>query len=441
MLYYILHILPGKERKNTAMTAQEALKYINSPARVGAPTLEAMRALMARLGDVQNTLRFVHVAGTNGKGSTAAMIESMLRAAGYRTGLFTSPHLLRFSERIRVNGAEIADAALAAAAERVRAAETALGRQLTVFERTTAIAMLHFAAQRCDIVVLEVGLGGRFDATNVIGSPDCAVITNIGLDHTALLGDTVEQIALEKAGIIKPGCAVAMYEPEHDAVAVEVAAVCRDRGASLRIADFDEIEVLDDGLDGQIFCYCDDRPLRLPLPGDHQTRNAAVALEAVEILRERGWKRLTDEAVEHGLAAVRWPARFELAAREPAFVIDGGHNPQCAAALAENLDYYFPDTRRVLLLGMLADKDAAGFCAALAPLADAFVCVAPESPRALAAEELAALLTPWEKPVFCCGSAAEAAETARKAAGRGGMVCAAGSLYLAGALRKHFGLE
>ena len=423
------------------MTAQEALEYIYSPARAGAPSLAAMRAVMARLGDVQNSLRFVHVAGTNGKGSTAAMLASVLRAAGYRTGLFTSPHLLRFSERIRVNGAEIPDADLAAAAERVRAAETESGETLTVFERTTAAALLHFAAQRCDIVVLEVGLGGRFDATNIIESPDCAVITNIGLDHTALLGDTVELIAREKAGIIKPGCAVAMYEPEQDSVAAEVAAVCRDVGASLRIADFDEIEVLEDGLEGQTFCYCDDTPLRIPLAGDHQARNAAVALEAVEILRERGWKKLTDAAVEAGLAAVRWPARFELAAREPDFIIDGGHNPQCAAAIAENLDYYFPDTRRVLLLGMLADKDAAGFCAALAPAADAFVCVAPESPRALPAAALAALLAPYGKPVVCCASAAEAAETARRAAGRRGMVCAAGSLYLAGALREYFGLE
>lgn len=423
------------------MTAQEALNYIYSPARTGAPSLAPMRAVMAQLGDVQNGLRFVHVAGTNGKGSTSAMLESVLRAAGYRTGLFTSPHLLRFSERIRVCDAEIPDADLAAAAERVRAAEAACGGTLTVFERTTAAALLHFAAQRCDVVVLEVGLGGRFDATNIIESPDCAVITNIGLDHTALLGDTVEQIAREKAGIIKPGCAVAMYEPEQDTVAAEVAAVCRARGASLRIADFDELEVLDDGLEGQTFCYCDDTPLRLPLLGDHQTRNAAVALEAVEILRERGWEKLTDEAVERGLAAVRWPARFERVAREPDFIIDGGHNPQCAAALAENLDYYFPDTRRVLLLGMLADKDAAGFCAVLAPKADAFVCVAPESGRALSAEALAALLAPCGKPAVCCETAAEAVETAKRAAGRRGMVCAAGSLYLAGALRECFGLE
>lgn len=193
----------------------------------------------------------------------------------------------------------------------------------------------------------------------------------------------MELIAREKAGIIKPGCAVAMYEPEQDSVAAEVAAVCRAVGASLRIADFDEIEVLEDGLEGQTFCYCDDTPLRLPLAGDYQARNAAVALEAVEILRERGWKKLTDAAVEAGLAAVRWGARFELAAREPDFIIDGGHNPQCAAAIAGESGLLFSGHAP-----RAAARHARGqgrrrlLRRARAGRADAFVCVAPESPGA-----------------------------------------------------------
>ena len=414
------------------MTAQEALEYIYSPARAGAPSLAAMRAVMARLGDVQNSLRFVHVAGTNGKGSTAAMLASVLRAAGYRTGLFTSPHLLRFSERIRVNGAEIPDADLAAAAERVRAAETESGDKLTVFERTTAAALLHFAAQRCDIVVLEVGLGGRFDATNIIESPDCAVITNIGLDHTALLGGTVELIAREKAGIIKPGCAVAMYEPEQDSVAAEVAAVCRAVGASLRIADFDEIEVLDDGLEGQTFCYCDDTPLRLPLAGDHQARNAAVALEAVEILRERGWKKLTDAAVEAGLAAVRWPARFELAAREPDFIIDGGHNPQCMEALTQNVSDYLSGYPLTVLTGVLGDKDYAHMYGRLAAQAAHFVTVTPRNPRALPAAQLTEMLSALGKPVTPCDTIAQGVDAALSLTPPDGAVLCCGSLYLLG---------
>ena len=422
------------------MTSEEAIQYLNSPPwhAAGAPTLDNIRALLARLGDPQKRLRFVHVAGTNGKGSICAMLAGILRAAGYKTGLFTSPHLVCFHERIRIDGACIGDGALADLTETVKAAAEALGAPLTVFELITAVGFLYFAREKCDVVVLEVGLGGRFDATNVIDTPDCAVIANIGLDHTAILGGTLEQIAAEKAGIIKPGGAVALYEPEDDGVLDVIAGVCREKGASLRLADFGELEVLRDGLDGQTFCYCDDTPLRLPLPGDHQLRNAATALEAVEILRERRW-RISAEAVEQGLAQVRWPARFELVAERPYFIVDGGHNPQCAAAIAENVTYYFSDRRRVLLIGMLRDKDADGFLDSVAPAADAFVCAAPESARALPAAELGEKLRRYEKPVFVCATAQEAVETARAAAGTDGAVCACGSLYLAGELLELFG--
>lgn len=423
------------------MTFEEAIEYINSPGWYShAPSLEPARTLLRALGDPQETLRFVHVAGTNGKGSICAMLASILQAAGYKTGLFTSPHLLRFNERIRVDGRDIGDGDLALVTEQVKAAAETLGAPLTVFELITAAGMLYFAREKCDVVVLEAGLGGRFDATNVIGPPDCAVIANIGLDHTAILGGTVEQIAAEKAGIIKSGAGVALYEPEQDSVLDVIARACRDRGASLRVADFDELEPLSDGLDGQTFCYCDGTPLFLPLPGDHQLRNAATALEAVELLRERGFQ-IREEAIERGLAETRWPARFELVAEQPYFVVDGGHNPQCAAAIAENLLYYFPDRRRVLLIGMLKDKDADSVLETLAPAADAFVCAAPDSPRALAPAELGEKLRAFEKPVFLCESAPEAAETARRAAGRDGAVCACGSLYLAGELLEYFETE
>jgi len=399
-----------------------------------------MRALMRELGDVQEGLRCVHVAGTNGKGSACAMLERVLRRAGYKTGLYTSPHLQDFSERIRINGKPVSDAALVRAAERVQAAAARIDLPLTAFDAMTAAAFLVFAEARCTAVVLEVGLGGRFDATNVIPTPDCAVIMNIGLDHTALLGGTVEEIAAEKAGIIKPGGAVALYQPEDEAVEDLIAEVCRDRGASLRIADFDELETISDSREGQEFCYIDETPLSLPLMGSHQQRNAAVVLEAVEILRERGWK-ISDKALEEGLAATVWPARMELAARDPWVILDGGHNPQCAEALAENWDYYFPEGKKVLLLGMMADKDAEGFAGILVPLADAVVCTAPRSPRALPPEALAEKLAGFEKPTFRCDTAAEAMETAMRLAGRDGSVLACGSLYLAGELRGYFGLE
>ncbi|MGN1001997.1 MAG: bifunctional folylpolyglutamate synthase/dihydrofolate synthase [Oscillospiraceae bacterium] len=424
------------------MTYEEALEYIHSVDWRGArPGLHRIRELMEKMGDPQKKLRFVHVAGTNGKGSTCAMLDAILRAAGYKTGLFTSPYLRFFGERIRVNGACIADDELAEITAYVKSFADTMADRPTEFELVTAIGLEYFARKKCRVVVLEVGLGGRLDATNVIDSPDCAVITNLGLDHTEVLGDTIEKIALEKAGIVKPGTAVAMYPCQDESAISAVAAVCRERGASLRVADFDELEVLSDGLEGQTFCYCDDRPLYLPLLGDHQSRNACVALEAVEILRERGYKKLSDEAVEQGLANTRWPARFEIVSEKPYFVVDGGHNPQCAAAVAENLDYYFEGQRRVLLIGMLRDKDVEGFTDRVAPVADAFVCVEPESPRAMPAAELGKVLKKYEKPVFVCGSIPEGVRTAMGAAGRDGVVCSVGSLYMVGAVRACFGLE
>lgn len=423
------------------MTYQEAISFIHSAGMsAGRPGLERMRALLAEMGDPQEKLRFVHVAGTNGKGSTCAMLESILRSAGYKTGLFTSPYLRRFNERFRINGQCVMDAELTEIVEKIKPIAEGMGERFSEFELDTAIGFEYFARNKCGVVVLEVGLGGRLDPTNVIGCPDCAVICNIGLDHTAILGDTVEKIAFEKAGIIKPGCSVAMYQPEDEAVERVAAAVCREQGASLRIAEFDELELLRDDLDGQVFCYCDDRPLRLPLLGDHQLKNAAVALEAVEILRERHF-RIKDEAVERGLEHTCWPARFELVSQQPYFVVDGGHNPQCARAVADNLEYYFPEERRVLLLGIMADKDVDGFLDALAAVADAFVCVAPDSPRALPARELGERLGKYKKPAFVCDSIGDGIRTAVGAAGKEGVVCAVGSLYMTADVRAYFGLE
>ncbi|MBQ7143900.1 MAG: bifunctional folylpolyglutamate synthase/dihydrofolate synthase, partial [Oscillospiraceae bacterium] len=423
------------------MTAQEAKQYLLYGPWPGHPhSLAPIRALMNALGNPQAGLKCVHVAGTNGKGSACAMLESILRAAGYKTGLYTSPHLQDFSERIRVNGKKVSGAALVRAAERVRAVAGQIGEPLTAFDAITAAAFLVFAEANCEIVVLEVGLGGTWDATNVIDQSECSLIMNLGLDHTALLGDTVEQIAAEKAGILKPGGAAALYPPPTDAAEDLIAGRCRELGVSLRLADFDELETLDDSPAGQVFCYCDDTPLSIPLMGDHQLRNAAVVLEAVELLRERGW-RISDRALESGLASTVWPARMEIAGTEPWFVIDGGHNPQCAVALAENWAYYWPEGRRVLLVGMMADKDVEGFLRPLAPLADAIVCTAPAGSRAMTPEALGALARPYKKPVLLCSTAQEAAETAKRAAGRDGCVLGCGSLYLAGELREVLGLE
>ena len=420
------------------MDYREALQYIDGVSSLGSrPGLERVAALLHRLGDPQEKLRFVHIAGTNGKGSCAAMTASVLRAAGYRTGLFTSPYLFRFNERMQINGEPIGDEELAALVTQIRPIADAMEDLPTEFELMTAVALLWYLRERCEIVVLEVGLGGRLDATNVIGAPEAAVIMNIGLDHTAVLGDTVEQIAAEKAGIVKPGCAVALYPQTPEAEAV-VRERCEAVGASLRVADLTQLQGEFDSLEGQVFRYRG-ASYAIPLLGEHQLRNAAVVLEVAEILREKGWK-LPHEAVEHGLYAVSWPARFELLRAEPPFVVDGGHNPQCAMTVAESLLRYFPDRRRVLLVGVLADKDYEGLFDILDVAADAYFCVTPASARALPADRLAAFLSRYGKPVTVCPDIPAGVEAASAAAGEDGVACAVGSLYMAGAVRACFGL-
>ena len=420
------------------MDYRQALEYIDGVSWLGSrPGLERVTALLEKLGDPQNALKFVHIAGTNGKGSCAAMTASVLRAAGYRTGLFTSPYLFRFNERMQINGEAIADETLAALVTEIRPIADAMADHPTEFELMTAVALLWYRREKCDIVVLEVGLGGRLDATNAIAAPEAAVIMNIGLDHTAILGDTVEKIAAEKAGIVKSGCEVALYQQSAGVEAV-VREKCESAGARLHVADFSQLAPEFDSLEGQVFTYRG-VPYAIPLLGEHQLKNAAVVLEVVEILRQKGWA-LPQDAVEHGLYAVSWPARFELVRAEPPFVVDGGHNPQCAETVAANLRRYFPDRRHVLLCGVLADKDYASLFAILNTAADAYVCVTPDSARALPAEKLAEHLARYGKPVTVCADIPAGVEAASAAAGEDGAVCAVGSLYMAGAVRACFGL-
>ena len=420
------------------MNITEALQYIDGTQWFGSkPGLERTEALLDKLGRPQDRLKYIHIAGTNGKGSCAAMLASILKAAGYRTGLYTSPYLFRFHERMQINGEPVSDEALAELVTRIRPLAEAMDDHPTEFELITAAALLWFAEEHCDIVVLEVGLGGRLDATNVIAAPEAAVLMNIGLDHTAVLGDTLEQIAAEKAGILKPGCEAVAYQQQESVLEV-FRQKAREVGAGLHVADFSQLVPEFDSLEGQSFTYRGE-PYALALLGDHQLRNAAVVLETVEVLRRRGW-RISREAVEHGLYATAWPARFELVSEEPPFIVDGGHNPQCAESVRRNLLHYFPESRRVLLVGVLRDKDYPALFDILNEAADAWVCVTPNSERALPAAELGKFLERYGKPVTVCESIPDGVETAREQAGEDGMACAVGSLYMAGAVRACFGL-
>lgn len=419
------------------MNYQEALAYISGVAFFGSrPGLERIRELLEKLGNPQKGMKFIHIAGTNGKGSCAAMTASVLKAAGYKTGLYISPYLYRFNERMQINGKQIDDEVLSEIVTRVKPAAEAMADHPTEFELMTAAALLWYAQEACDAVVLEVGLGGRFDATNIIDAPECAVIMNIGLDHTAVLGDTVEQIAFEKAGIIKKGCPVVLFQ-QSESVTRVVRRRCEEEGSALHIPDFSQIHSEFDSLYGQSFTYKGEA-YALPLLGSHQLKNAAAVLEVVGVLRERGWK-LEQTDVEHGLYAVSWPGRFELLSDEPLFVVDGGHNPQCAQTVAENLLRYFPDKRRILLLGILKDKDVSGLTDILDPVADEYICITPGSFRALPAEELAEHLKRYGKPVTVCGSIRDGVSAALDRSDEDSVVCAVGSLYSVGEIRYCFG--
>ncbi len=420
------------------MNYEQALAYINGVQWYGSkPGLERISELLEKLGDPQKDLKCIHIAGTNGKGSCAAMLASVMKACGYKTGLFTSPYLFRFSERMKINDEEIGQETLAALVTRIQPLADAMEDHPTEFELMTAAAFLWYAEEKCDIVVLEVGLGGRFDATNVIESPELSVIMNIGLDHTGILGDTLEKIAFEKAGIVKPGRPCVLYQQE-PAVEAVVEKCCGEKGAPLIKADFSRMESEFDSFEGQVFTYKNDRAA-IGLLGSHQQRNTAVVLEAVHALRALGWQ-LDPDDVEHGLYAVSWPARFELVNPEPPVIVDGGHNPQCAQTVQENLLHYFPGHRKVILLGVLADKDYRELVEILKPAADEFVCVTPNSERALPAEELCEAVKALGKPARPAESIDAGIELALEAAGKKGMVCAVGSLYMAGDIRAHFGL-
>ena len=425
---------PPQKLKKTAdpgMTAEEAIAYIHSVSWKGSVLgLERTQKLLALMGDPHKKLKYVHIAGTNGKGSTAAMTASILQKAGYRTGLYTSPYLYRFHERMQVNGQPITDTELAQITAWVKPLARSMEDAPTEFELVCAIAFEYFYRKSCDIVVLEVGMGGALDSTNVIPAPEVAVITNIGLDHTQVLGDTLEEIARTKAGIIKPGCEVVAYRgtPGVEAVLEEV---CIRQDASLTFANFDGLRLISHSLEGQIFDCGQRKALELPLLGQHQLYNASVVLSVIDALIGRGWQ-ITEEQIEDGLAQAVWPCRFQLICRDPLVIIDGGHNPQCIEALVKNIEDYLADRRIIALTGVLADKDYGDMYKPLLGLVEEFVCITPPNPRKLEAKTLACHLQAAGAKATACESIDQGVKTALKKAGKDGVVLNFGSLYSIG---------
>lgn len=419
------------------MTRDEAVAYIEnagwSQTRLG---LGRTKELLRRLGDPQEHLRFIHVAGSNGKGSICAMLDSVLRKAGYRTGLYTSPYLERFEELIRMDGCEITGDELAEITELIREQAEDMEDHPSRFEMVTAAAMLFFRRRQADIVVLEVGMGGALDSTNAINAPEAAVITNISLEHTEYLGSTIEEIAGTKCGIIKPGCSVVCYDGE-PAVTSIVRAKCEEAGVPLTVASKADASVISQDITHQSFAW-KGREYSISLAGTHQIYNACTALEVISTMRRRGWA-IPEEAVSSGLRETRWPARCEIMAEEPLVILDGAHNQQCAEALADTVGRLLPGRRAVFLTGILADKNYEKMTDILSSHADRFICVTPPSPRALSAESLA-------EGIRAGGMKAEAYETVEEAIRAGlsaaadgdGLLVMTGSLYLAGEIRSVF---
>jgi dihydrofolate synthase/folylpolyglutamate synthase len=410
--------------------------------------LEHMRSLLARLDNPHHRLRILHVAGSKGKGSTAAMLASILRQAGYRTGLFTSPHLCRVEERFQVDGQAITTAELTALLSEIRGCVEAEGRSggvpYTFFEVATAAGFLHFVRRRVEAAVMEVGLGGRLDSTNVC-RPIVSVITSISFDHTHLLGDRLAAIAAEKGGIIKPGRPVisGATVPEPRTV---IERLSRERRAPLRQlgADFRYIyspgKVTATHTDRSRVSVATERrrwpSFELNLLGDHQAANAAVAVACIETLQAEGW-HVPDAAVAAGFAEVSWPARLEVVGRRPLIVLDCAHNVASALALARTLHASFPPARRLLIFAGSSDKDLAGMFRVLSPhFAHAFLTRYSNNMRSVPAERLAELLRAnGNLPATLCATPADAYKAARAEAGPDDVIVITGSVFLAGELR------
>ena len=417
------------------MTGNEAIDYIHSMTwNRKATGYEHAKALLAKMGNPEKRLKYVHIGGTNGKGSTAAMTASILKKAGYKVGLYTSPYLYRFHERIQINGEQISDEDLASVTEYVKGFADKMSDCPSEFALVCCIAFEYFARKQCDIVVLEVGMGGDADSTNVIACPEVAVLTNIGLDHTEYLGNTLEEIAGTKAGILKENGRAVLYQSV-PTVNQLLENICKERNITFCFANFDTLVSLSHSLEGQTFDCGKRKNLFLPLLGEHQLKNAAVVLSVVDALVESGW-RITDENVRDGLEEVTWPGRFEVIGKAPLMVIDGGHNAQCIESLAENVRMYLQDYKVVALTGVLSDKDCHTMYQTILPYIEEFICITPPSPRAMRAEELAGYLQGEGAKACAYGNMGDAIRAAMKLAGENGAILCFGSLYSIGEIRE-----
>ncbi len=418
-----------------SMNYNEAIDYIHSVNWMFCnPGLDRVRTLCHALGDPQDRLKFIHVAGTNGKGSFCSMLDSVLRAQGYKVGLFTSPYIMEFGERMRVDGENISEDELCALVERVKPIADEMEDKPTEFELITALAFLYFAEKKCDYVVLECGLGGRLDATNIIKTPILSVITGIALDHTAILGDTEEKIAAEKAGIIKSGVPV-LWCGSHDGAEQVIFEKCAEMGAEFIKVDRSDMNIKKMTLEGTDFDLGGHKNIHIPLLGSYQPLNATNVLCAIDILRGLGVE-IGEDSVKRGLESVVWHARFEIICKNPLVIADGGHNPEGIDGAVESVKRYF--TEKVgIVTGVMADKDYRYMASRIAEVADTVFCLTPDNPRALPSSDYARVFEELGVASSAYDSVDEAVASALGwAEEKGKAVVCLGSLYMYGEIRR-----
>lgn len=414
------------------MNYSEALDYIHGISWTFCkPGLERIGELCRRLGSPEKDLKFIHVAGTNGKGSFSSMLASVLTHSGYKTGLFTSPYIVRFNERMKIDGVDISDSELAEITEFVKPIADSMDDKPTEFELITAIGFEYFKRHGVDLVVLEAGMGGRLDSTNIIESPILSVITGVALDHTAFLGDTVEKIAKEKAGIIKTRRPVLFGGKDRSAAAV-IESVAEAKGSRTYRTDTECLDIKSMTVSGTKFDYKSHTGMEIRLLGAYQPENAANVLEAVDILRDRGLD-ISEESVKVGLLAARWPARFEIICTSPLIIYDGAHNPEGITAAKESIKRYFPSEKVIALTGVLRDKDYEFIAGELSEIADRAYTITPDNPRALGSGEYSEVLARHGVLSVAALSIDEAVKMAiDDARSTGKVLVCLGSLYIYG---------
>ena len=431
------------------MKYQEAIKYITEVGNFGSNYgLERTYKLLEFLDNPHGKLKIIHVAGTNGKGSTTAMITSMLKEAGYKVGMYTSPFLEEFEERIQINGNNIPKEKLAQLMTKIKYAVDKVIEEgynhPTEFEIITALMFLYFATEEVDFAVVEVGLGGRLDSTNVI-TPILSVITSISFDHTNLLGNTLEEIAAEKAGIIKSGIPTVIY-PQEEVAEIVISSKCQELDSKLYKINKEDAKLIniikEDKIYQQVKVKLDDEyDVKLPLLGEHQILNLAVALKALEVIKDKAPK-LNRESIVKSLATVRWNGRLEIMSNSPYVVIDGAHNIQGITQLDKNIKKYFEYKDMYLILGILADKDVEDMVKVITPKAKKVFTVTPNSMRAETAEELLEEVKKYNESCEAYNDYKNAFEDALKLCKKDDLLLISGSLYMIGEMRgiikKHF---